>query len=62
VNLGTIVSVRGKVVDARFEGTLLSINPILRAGGNGRIIIEVLRHETRIAGSELRMLTERFPQ
>ena len=40
-NLGTIVSVRGSVVDARFEQALPPINSLLRAGKEGRIAIEV---------------------
>ncbi len=41
VNLGTIVAVRGSVVDIRFDNVLPSINTLLRAE-NGRIVIEVL--------------------
>lgn len=39
---GVIVSVRGSVVDCRFEGHLPSIYSILRAGAKDRIVIEVL--------------------
>ena len=31
-NLGVVVSLRGSVVDARFEGALPPINSVLRAG------------------------------
>ncbi len=41
-NCGTVVSVRGSVVDVRFEGHLPSIYSVLRTGGDGRIVIEVL--------------------
>jgi F-type H+-transporting ATPase subunit beta len=40
-NIGTIVSVRGSVVEVRFEKNLPSINTLLRAGKDGRIVIEV---------------------
>ncbi|MGN6554669.1 MAG: F0F1 ATP synthase subunit beta [Verrucomicrobiota bacterium] len=41
-NRGTIVSLRGSVVDARFENRLPPIYSLLRAGRDGQIIIEVL--------------------
>ncbi len=41
-NLGAIVSVRGSVVDARFEQRLPPIYSVLRAGDQGRILVEVL--------------------
>ncbi len=41
VNVGTVVSVRGSVVDIRFEGQLPPINSLLRAGKGGAIVIEV---------------------
>ncbi|HEX3856011.1 MAG TPA: F0F1 ATP synthase subunit beta [Verrucomicrobiae bacterium] len=40
-NVGTIVSVRGSVVEARFENNLPPINSLLRAGKDGQIVIEV---------------------
>jgi F-type H+-transporting ATPase subunit beta len=40
-NLGTVVSVRGSVVEVRFENHLPPINSLLRAGKDGRIVIEV---------------------
>ena len=41
-NLGVIASVRGSVVDVRFDGALPPINSVLRAGADKRIVIEVL--------------------
>lgn len=41
-NLGTIVSVRGSVVDMRFEKQLPAIYTLLRTGQNAEIAIEVL--------------------
>ena len=41
-NLGAVVSVRGSVVDIRFEEHLPPIHSVLRAGEEGRIVIEVL--------------------
>src|SRR5271170_1454032 len=40
--LGAIVSVRGSVVDIRFDEHLPPIYSVLRAGDEGRIVIEVL--------------------
>src|SRR3984957_7515784 len=40
-SLGTIVSVRGSVVDVRFESHLPPINSLLRVGTQGRTLIEV---------------------
>jgi F-type H+/Na+-transporting ATPase subunit beta len=40
-NSGVVVSVRGSVVDIRFDGHLPPINSLLRAGPDGRIVIEV---------------------
>src|ERR1019366_691443 len=40
--LGAVVSVHGSVVDIRFDEHLPPIYSVLRAGGEGRIIIEVL--------------------
>ncbi len=39
---GTVVSVRGSVVDIRFDEQLPSIHSVLRAGNTNRIVIEVL--------------------
>jgi F-type H+-transporting ATPase subunit beta len=44
LNKGVVVSVRGSIVDARFEGLLPEIHNLLRTGEDGRIIIEVLSH------------------
>jgi len=41
-NLGAVVSVRGSVVDIRFERHLPAIYSLLRAGQDGQIAIEVL--------------------
>src|ERR1700689_1291983 len=41
-NLGTVVSVRGSVVDLRFAARVPPIYSVLRAGDGGRIAIEVL--------------------
>ena len=38
---GTVVAVRGSVVDVRFEEGLPPIHSVLRAGPDGRIVIEV---------------------
>jgi F-type H+/Na+-transporting ATPase subunit beta len=42
VNSGTVASVRGSVVDIRFDRHLPAIYSVLRTGAEGRIIIEVL--------------------
>src|SRR5208282_1472679 len=39
---GTVVAVRGSVVDARFEDDLPHINTVLRTGRRGEIVVEVL--------------------
>ncbi|MEO8683096.1 MAG: F0F1 ATP synthase subunit beta, partial [Vicinamibacterales bacterium] len=41
-NVGVVVSVRGSVVDVRFDTHLPPIYSVLRAGDEGRIVIEVL--------------------
>jgi F-type H+-transporting ATPase subunit beta len=41
-NLGSVVSVRGSVVDVRFDTHLPPIYSVLRAGEEGRIVIEAL--------------------
>jgi F-type H+-transporting ATPase subunit beta len=41
-NLGVIASVRGSVVDIRFDGILPSINSVLREGADKQIAIAVL--------------------
>ena len=41
-NLGALVSVRGSVVDIRFDEHLPPIYSVLRAGDEGQIVIEVL--------------------
>jgi F-type H+-transporting ATPase subunit beta len=42
VNIGSVVSVRGSVIDVRFEKHLPAIYSLLHAGNDGRIAIEVL--------------------
>jgi F-type H+-transporting ATPase subunit beta len=41
-NFGSIVSVRGGVVDVRFDGRLPPIFSVLHAGAEGKIIVEVM--------------------
>ena len=41
-NLGAVVSVRGSVVDVRFDQRLPPIYSLLRAGATDEIVIEVL--------------------
>jgi F-type H+-transporting ATPase subunit beta len=41
-NLGAVVAVRGSVVDVRFDQRLPAIYSVLRAGSEGRVVIEVL--------------------
>jgi F-type H+-transporting ATPase subunit beta len=40
-DLGTVLSIRGSVVDVYFEHALPAINNLLRAGKDGRVLIEV---------------------
>lgn len=40
-DLGTVLSIRGSVVDVYFEHALPAINNLLRAGKEGRVLIEV---------------------
>jgi F-type H+-transporting ATPase subunit beta len=41
-NVGVVISVRGSVVDIRFDVHVPPIHSVLRAGDEGRIVIEVL--------------------
>src|ERR1700728_1643898 len=41
-NLGAVASVRGSVVDVRFDGPLPTIYSVLRAGVENKIVIDVL--------------------
>src|SRR3989304_7735425 len=41
-NSGTVISVRGSVVDVRFDAQLPPIYSVLRAGAEQKIVIEVL--------------------
>jgi F-type H+-transporting ATPase subunit beta len=42
VNRGSIIAIRGSVVDARFDQALPPIQSVLRAGEHGQVIIEVM--------------------
>lgn len=42
---GTVVSVRGSVVDIRFDTLLPAIHTVLRAGAEQQIVIEVLAQQ-----------------
>jgi F-type H+-transporting ATPase subunit beta len=42
LRVGTIVSVRGSIVDMEFDTSLPPINSLLRAGKDARVVIEVL--------------------
>jgi len=46
-NRGAVVSVRGSVVDIRFETSVPPIHSLLRAGEDGRVVIEVLAQRDR---------------
>lgn len=52
-NPGTVVSVRGSVVDVRFDAQLPLIYSVLRAGDEQQIVIEALagprQHAKRVA-------------
>ncbi len=54
-NTGRVVSVRGSVVDVRFDEQLPAIHTLLRAGADGRIAIEVLTQldRSRVRGIAL---------
>jgi F-type H+-transporting ATPase subunit beta len=43
-NQGTVISVRGSVIDAHFPNRLPSLNNVLNAGAEGNIAIEVMTH------------------
>lgn len=63
---GVVVAVRGSVVDVRFEGPLLAIHTLLRAGQGGRVAIEVLaqrdaRHVRGIALTPTQGLARGMP-
>lgn len=58
-NTGVVVSVRGSVVDIRFDGDLPPIHSVLRAGQEERIIIEVLaQHDAHHVRGSLRRRTQ----
>ena len=54
-NVGMIVSVRGSVIDIRFDGALPPIHTLLRAGDGNHVAIEVLaqRDERHVRGIAL---------
>ena len=54
-NLGVVVSVRGSVVDVRFDEHLPPIYSVLHAGADKQIVIEVLMQldEHRLRGIAL---------
>jgi F-type H+/Na+-transporting ATPase subunit beta len=61
-NLGSVASVRGSVVDVRFDGPLPPIDSVLHAGAEKKIVIEVLaqrdaRHVRGIALTPTQGLT-----
>jgi F-type H+/Na+-transporting ATPase subunit beta len=65
-SLGAVVSVRGSVVDVRFEEHLPPIYSVLRAGDEGQIVIEVLaqrdaRHVRGIALTPTQGLARGMP-
>ncbi len=43
-NQGTTISIRGSVVDAQFPRSLPSLYNVLKAGEDGRVLIEVITH------------------
>ena len=43
-NPGTVVAVRGSVVDVRFDGELPRVDTLLHAGDHGKVVIEVALH------------------
>lgn len=43
-NVGTVISIRGSVIDARFTQSLPEINRLLRTGENRGVITEVVAH------------------
>ncbi len=55
LNQGTVVSVRGSVVDVRFDQHLPPIYSVLHAGADKQIVIEVLaQRDARVACAGLR--------
>ena len=53
-NLGAVASVRGSVVDVRFDGPLPPIYSVLRSGAKNEIVIEVPRDLVNLTPVELR--------
>lgn len=54
-NVGTVISVRGSVVEAEFRNRLPSIHSILRTGHDGKVVVEILGHvsSSRVRGIAL---------
>ncbi len=54
-NRGVVASVRGSVVDVRFDGPLPAIHSVLHAGAGGAIVVEVLtqRDQRHVRGVAL---------
>ncbi|MGE4491906.1 MAG: F0F1 ATP synthase subunit beta [Syntrophotalea sp.] len=52
---GTVVAVRGGVIDARFENGLPALNALLRAGARDEVVVEVVLHldDTHVRGNVL---------
>jgi F0F1-type ATP synthase beta subunit len=64
MNLGAVASVRGSVVDIRFDEHLPPIYSLLRAGADKRIVIEVLAqrdaHQVQRADRNIQELLEKL--
>jgi F-type H+-transporting ATPase subunit beta len=64
MNLGAVASVRGSVVDIRFDEHLPPIYSLLRAGAGKRIVIEVLArrdaHHVQRADRNIQELLEKL--
>ena len=56
---GTVVSVRGSVVDMHFDGALPSVNNLVRAGEHGQVLIEVW---SQLGGNRVRGIAMTPPQ
>jgi|CZKO01.1.fsa_nt_gi F0F1-type ATP synthase beta subunit len=64
MNLGAVASLRGSVVDIRFDEHLPPIYSLLRAGADKRIVIEVLAqrdaHHVQRADRNIQELLEKL--
>ena len=66
MNSGVVVSVRGSIVELRFDDKLPAINSVLLAGADNQIVIEVLaqsdeRHVRGIALTSTQGLARGMP-